>query len=206
MELRDYLQIIFRSLGILIATTLIAGILGYLWAKSQPVRYEASATIVVDKPSLAAAQGAGDYRYDKYYAQEASAMYADTLTSWLASPGTVREIHEKAGLKTPDVSLAKLRKIFRASREPSTGVVIASTREDADSAQRLVSTAVTLLDERTAAQRSDDDPDQYFVLEKDEIITTKVEQEPLLNALVAAIGGLILGLIFVFLRAYMKQK
>lgn len=204
MELKDYFKIIKQSLAVIIALFVLGGLGGYLWAKKQPIKYETSASAVVDKPSTAAAAGE-TYRYDKYYALQASGLFADSLAAWLSSPSGVHEAYEKAGLPVPEISLKKLSQTFRVNREPTSSLVVSIVDTDQSRSEKLANAAMSALEEQLTAQRSDEDPDQFFTLAKNQVVTGKVKASPAVNSVLGALGGLILGLIYAFGRAYLKD-
>lgn len=204
MELRDYLKIINQSIAVIISLFIIGSLAGYLWAKKQPIKYETSASAVVDKPSTAAAAG-DTYRYDKYYALQASGLFADSLAAWLSSPSGVYEAYEKAGLPVPDISLKKLSQTFRVNREPTSSLVVSIVDTDQLRGEKLANAAISAMEEQLIAQRSDEDPDQFFTLAKNQVVSGKVKVNPAVNLVLGALGGLILGLIYAFGRAYLKN-
>lgn len=205
MELRDYLQIINRSKGLIALITLLitAAVIG--WSVAQPVKYESSATIVVNKPNPVSQRDVAFYQYDKYYSIQAASLYADTLAAWLSSPGTAKEIYEKAGLPVPDVNLKKLSRIFKPRRLPPVSLSIAVKDQDRTKAEKLVNASIAILDERTQEQNKGDNADHHFNLIGGATVTAPARPDLAVNTIIGLIGGLLLSLIIVFLRHYLKE-
>lgn len=206
MELRDYLKIITKSWSTVLAFTLAFAILVAVWSVMQPIKYEAGVTIVVNKPSTVPQRSADYFQYDKYYSIQASSLFADTLTAWLSSAGTAKEIFETANLPVPDVSLRKLGRIFKPRRQPPVTLTITVKDVDRARAEKLVKAAVAVLEERTAEARKNDDPDHYFALIAGPSVIAEVRQDILLNSLIGALAGLTIGTVAVFLREYLKRR
>lgn len=206
MELRDYLKIIGRSWPLIIGTTLVITLLVVAWSVLQPVKYESAATLVVNKPNTVPQRAANYFQYDKYYSIQASSLYADTLTAWLSSPSTSKEIYEKAGLPVPEVSLKKLGRIFKPRRLPPVTLGVTVIDTDRDKAERLVNAAVAIMEQKTEEQRKGDDPDHYFTLISSPAVTAEARQDLLLNTIIGLVGGLLAGLVAAFLKEYLRRS
>ncbi len=149
MELRDYIKIIGRYwITILVITLGLAAVIA-IWSEVQPIKYDASATVVVNKPDTVPQRTANYFLYDKYYSIQASSLYADTLTAWLSSASTAKEIYEKAGYPVPNVSIKSLGKIFKPRRLPPVTIDIDVIDTDQSKAQKLADAAVEILNEKT---------------------------------------------------------
>lgn len=205
MELRDYLKIITRSAGLIASMAVLFAVLAGIWSVRQPIRYESNAIIVVDKPTIAPA-GATEYQYDKYYALEASDLFADTLAVWLASPSTVQRIYTAAGYEVPEISLKKMARIFKVNRQPTSNVIVTIADTDETKSRKLIDAAVAVTDEYVISQRNDEDPSQFFTIDAGETVTGVLKQNTVINVILGLLAGLILGMILAFLRAYLKQK
>lgn len=205
MELRDYLKILGQSWLSIALITLIVAVLTAVWSVAQPIKYESAITMMVNKPNTVPQRSANYFQYDKYYSIQASSLFADTLTAWLSSPSTAKEIYEKAGLTVPNVNLKKLGRIFKPRRMPPVALSVTVTDQDLDKAEKLVNAAADVLEEKTEQQRKGDDPDHYFTLISGSVVTAEAKPDLLLNTLIGLVGGFILGLIVAFLRAYLRQ-
>ncbi len=206
MELKDYLRMISRSWQLIIGITILVTALVLVWSVLQPVKYESSTTVVVNKPNPVSQRSVSFFQYDKYYSIQASSLFADTLTAWLSSPSTAKEIFEKAGFPVPDVNLRKMSRIFKPRRLPPATLNVTVVDKDREKAEKLVSAAVAVIEEKTEEQRKNDDPDHYFTIISGSMVTAAAKQDLLINTLVGLIGGLILGLIGGFLREYLRKQ
>lgn len=206
MELRDYLLIIKKSWGLIVWITLLITIATIIWSVTQPIKYEAGVTIVVNKSNPVPQRNANFFQYDKYYSIQASSLQADTLAAWLTGPGTAQEIFAKAGYVVPDESLKKLGRIFKPRQLPPVTLIITLTDKDKTKAEKLVQATVTLLDEKTKEQRKNDDPDNYFSIISGPTVVAQAKQDLLVNTLLALLGGAIVGLIVAYLKHYLKES
>lgn len=206
MELRDYLKIIGKYWLTIVGLTALVTIATIAWSVTQPVKYESSIVIAVNKPNTVPQRNASYFQYDKYYSIQASSLYADTLNAWLSSAGTAKEIYEKAGYAVPDVSIKKLGRIFKARRLPPVTLGVSVVDRDKEKAEKLVTAASQVLEARTEEQRKGDDPDHYFTLINDTIVTAEAKQDVPLNTAIGLIAGLILGFIVAFLRDYLRRS
>lgn len=205
MELKDYIRIISKSWLMILIITLLVTLATVIWSKVQPLKYESGVTLVVNKPNTVPQRAVGYYQYDKFYSIEASSLYADTLTSWLSSAGTAKEIFEYAGLPVPNVSLKKLGRIFKPRRLPPVTIGVTVINKDRERAEKLVKAAVAVVEEKTEEQRRGDDPDHHFAIIAGPTVTAEVRQSIALNSLLGLIAGLIIGLAVAFLREYLKK-
>ncbi len=205
MELKDYLKIIGRSWVTILGLAAAVAILTLAWSLLTPIKYESSAAVVVNKPNPVPQRGANYYQYDKFYSIQASSLQADTLTAWLSSAGTAKEIYEQAGLPVPEVNLKKLSKIFKPRRLPPATLNVTVADRDKARAEKLVTAAVDILEKRTEDQRKADDPDHYFNLLTSRVVTAPAKPDLMLNIVLGLIGGLILGLMTAFLKEYLRR-
>lgn len=204
MELRDYILMLRQSLAIMIGLPLIFTLAAIAWATARPVEYQAIAALTVDKPAV---QNVSDqYQYDKYYALQASGLYADTLGSWTRTPSMAQEAYRAAGLSVPDIAPEKLGKIFNASRRPISSLLITIVQPDRQQAERLVKGAVAVIEAKAAAQKQDSDPSEFFVIINDGVTVGALKTDPILSAITGLIAGLVLALTLSFFRAYLRGK
>jgi capsular polysaccharide biosynthesis protein len=206
MELKDYLRIIGRSWSLILGITAIVAILTILWSVLQPVKYESSQTLVVTKPNTVPQRAASYYQYDKYYSLQASSLYADTLASWLADPGTAKDIFEKAGYPVPAVNLRKLSRIFKPQQYPPVTLRVTAKDQDRNKAEKLVKTAAKVASDKTDQQNKGDDPDHYFAIIAGSPVTVQVKQDMPINGLLGLIAGLIIGSMTAFLKDYLRKE
>lgn len=205
MELKDYLKIIGKSWTTIFGIAALVTILITIWTMIQPLKYDASNTIVVNKPDPVSQRTATYYQYDKYYSIQASSLYSDTLAAWLSSPDTAKEIYEKADYPVPDVSLKKLAKIFKPRQQPPVTVSVTIRDQDKDKAEKLVNASIDVLKTKVAQQHASDAQGDYFEVFNGKTIVLPARQDLLLNMVIGAVAGLILGFMTAFLREYLRS-
>src|SRR4030043_1642293 len=114
MELREYYKILRSHISIIVYVVLIAVVVAYAWSvrKSQT----SSASFIL-KISRTESQNTADYQYDQFYRLQADEKFTETISGWLKSPGTTREIFSKAGIDSENDSMRQLSKSFRAEKK-----------------------------------------------------------------------------------------
>lgn len=205
MELKDYLKIITSSWSFILGVTVVTTLVFTIWSIMQPLRYDASNTIVVHKPDQVAQKTAAFYQYDKYYSIQASSLYADILASWLASPDTAKEIFEQADYPVPDVSLKKLTKIFKPRRQPPVTISVTIRDQDKEKAERLVNGAIEVLKNKVTLQQSNEVVGENFAIFNGKTIVVPARVDLLLNMVLGLIAGLLLGFTAAFTRQYLRS-
>ncbi len=205
MELGEYLRIIKNGSKVIIATALLLAVLAGIWAAMQPVKYQATSTVSVKKQNTVVQQSAPYYQYDEYYAIQASSYFSEALTAVMSSPGTIKEIYEKAGHPLSDVSIQALAKAIKVRRVPPVSLDMTVTDTDREKAESIVKTAVAVAAEKAELQNRDDATDDVFATVPGGLVIGKSKPDVVTTGIIGLIGGLLLGLIVVFLAHYTKK-
>lgn len=204
MELRDYLHILRPYLALLIAIPVGLFLLGYVLSARQPVKYDASTTLTVEKQQAVPQAASNFYQYDKYYAQLAGTIFADTVAGWLRSPGPVVEIYTRAGLPVPSGSAADVGRVFRVGKGQNTTVMVLTVTDvSADNARKIIETAKSVVNDKIAELKSKNNDPSYFLISSTPTETFTVKPQPILTALLGGISGLIVAFALAFILAYL---
>lgn len=98
VPLSYYWTAVKRRFLLIIVVALLAGLVGYgITARSQP-RFEVHFSYIV---SLAEREQAPEYRFDGYYALQATDLFTTTLAGWIAAPEVGVAAYREAGLVAP---------------------------------------------------------------------------------------------------------
>ncbi len=206
MELADYLKMMSKGWKSILTYVAILGVVAGVWAYLQPAKYQASATIVVAKKNNITQKTINYYQYDEYYAIQASGYFSESLASLMASPGTVKEIYDRAGYPLTDLSLQALTKAIKVRRVPPVSIEMVMVSTDKVRAEKIIETAIIVASEKTEAQRRNDDPNDAFVAVTGNVVTGFAKPSVIVNGIIGMIGGLILGMIVVFMNHYTKKS
>jgi capsular polysaccharide biosynthesis protein len=80
MELKEYIKIIRKEFKLILIAAIITGSSALLFSTIQPVKYETSLSLFVNKDKT---QETDDFKYDGYYALQASEIISDSIEQWL---------------------------------------------------------------------------------------------------------------------------
>lgn len=133
---------IVQSLPILLLISALAGIGAFFITKSLPPTYEVHFSYTI---SLSQREAEGEFRFDGFYALQATELFARTVAGWSRSPELIMRAHELAGLASPPVSLREVRKLVRAEQVAPQLVEVSvqhTKKEDAEKLARGLVAAV----------------------------------------------------------------
>ncbi|MEI9966798.1 MAG: hypothetical protein WDN67_04160 [Candidatus Moraniibacteriota bacterium] len=140
MELREYLDIIWRDRRFLGGVFLLGLALGLLVFLFQPVRFQGSLLLNIGRSVSAQAPVSGEYTYDDFYRLQADERFADTVVRWLQSPRIIEDINHEfaAHMEGPGA------KSFHASRLSSQVVEVTFTHPNPHALAPLSDALVTV--------------------------------------------------------------
>ena len=200
MELKEYLKIIKRGISLVLSLTLLVGLAALIFTASQETLYETSLSLSI---SRADTQETLDYKYDQYYAIQASELFANTVEQWLKSPEVATKIYQKAEVELPVKSLRKLTKKFRANKMASQYVEVGFKAKSKDEAKRISSATLAVLQDKAALLSQVDRTALFSIIGAEPVI---VEDKPDigLNTFLGLVTGLFLGIGLAFLKEYFR--
>jgi len=205
MELREYFKIIGKYGKLFWAVVIITIVATFLFTKMQPKSFLAATTLTVNKTSAIKQSQINYYIFDNYYNVQSSGLFSQIVVSWLSSPAVVNDIYTKAGLPLPNVSQAKLAKIFKAIREEPATVNVSINDSNRDEAEKLVNAAAAVVQEKTNELGQSDSENVYDIVKFTPVVT-ETTQNLWLNLLIGAVAGLILGAILALAVDYFKAE
>jgi len=202
MELREYYKILKSNVSVLIYTVIIVVVAAYAWSVRAAQTYTASMLLNINRTET---QATADYRYDQFYRLQADDKFADTVAQWLAAPGVAKDIFEKAGISTDQITMRQLSKSFHAEKLSVNIVNVRYSTENQDEAERIAPAVESVVSDKTKSlNASAKDPD-WFQIDSSNFILLKNVQDLRLNLGIAALIGLFLGTLFAFGKHYISE-
>lgn len=137
---RSFLVIILLSVG----ASLMAGVLASRAAKDWRVYY----SYVV---SMAEREQKSDFRFDGYYALQATDLFTETLAAWVTTPEVIVAAHAAARLPLPSQDSRVIGQLVEAKQSAPQLVQVTVKGSDQAHAKKLAEGLITVMKERVAA-------------------------------------------------------
>ncbi len=202
MELKEYLKIIKKNLKLILAIGVVAALSAFLFSTFQPVEYETSLPILISKNKT---QETDDFKYDGYYALQASEMLADTIAEWTKSPATVNAIYQEAEAFGNFGSIKSYAKKFTAKKMSSQHIEIKFNSGAKESAEKISSAAVKIINGKIKNLEENSEEEISFSVSGENPMIVEKKPDLLLNLFIGFISGLFLGIFIVFGKEYLKD-
>ncbi len=110
---KEYWQVMRQALPILVVISLAAAVLAYAVAANMAPQYRAHYSYLI---SLASREERADYRFDGYYAIQATDLFAATLAGWIRSPETIVAAFNRSDLAVPTQNPRDLTRIVKSEK------------------------------------------------------------------------------------------
>lgn len=117
----SYKLTIERSLPWILSASFIAALVAYSLLRFWGPTYEVHFSYVV---SLAEREPAADFRFDGYYALQATDLFSQTLAEWIQTPEIVIAAYTRAALPAPPTTAAGLRRMVTSAKRAPQLVVV----------------------------------------------------------------------------------
>lgn len=134
MSLAEVWRPVRKRWGLLVALALAAAILAGAAVQRAGPLYRAHFSYLV---ALQEREAAGEFRFDGYYALQATDLFAATLAQWLATPELSARAYEAAGLPLPGPDGRELTRAIEARKAAPQLVTVAAAAESAAAAEAL---------------------------------------------------------------------
>jgi len=204
MELKEYLRIIKKHLFLILACALITTTGGYLFARQQSTKYEAVGDITVVPQGAAELKNV--YEYDGYYALQAATIFTTTISSWLASPDSVMEIYQKAGLDIKGQTSKSLSKFIKTTPVlNSVALKFQLQTASKENTLKLAKGVNELVKEKTETFNQTAGSKTKFSLNLSEPLIIENRPPVGLITLCALVVGAVLGIFLAFLKEYLRS-
>ena len=204
MELKEYLKIIQKNLGLIIISIILVALFAYLFTLKQPIVYEADVSLtIIPKPGI---ELKNVYEYGGYYDLQAATLFGTTIASWLSSPDVVTEIYKRAGYEIKEVTSKALAKLIKTTLAPSSFSIKLQLKDrDKNKAQKLARATTEVIQNKTAEFNQKAGAKANFEIVASEPVIFEVKPKKEFNTLVGALAGLILGIFLAFVAEYFKK-
>lgn len=133
MEFRMW-NLVKRKLPIILLASVMAATVALVGAKQVKPSYETHFSYVV---SLSEREAAPEYRFDGYYALQATDLFSATLARWLLAPETVVAAYTEAGLPLPSDDPRQIERAVIAEKTSAQLVAVTVQGPTSDTAERL---------------------------------------------------------------------
>ncbi|MBU4338624.1 hypothetical protein KKB43_00345 [Patescibacteria group bacterium] len=199
MELKEYIRIFKKEKNIISGTVLLVLILTLIFSGLKEVSCENDMLLLISRSGT---QNTDDYKYDGYYAVQASDIFADNASQWLASASIASEIYIRAKAESELRSLKDFSKIFKADKLSSQYVRVRYRSKDKETAIDLAHAITDVLQEKAdLLSRSSIEQISFKIIYSDPL-SIESKSDFLLNGILAIIGGLFLGIFMALGKNY----
>jgi capsular polysaccharide biosynthesis protein len=144
----NYWQALQQKMPVLLVISVGAAIIAYVIVRSLGPSYETHFSYLI---SLSDRDQTNTYRFDGYYALQATDLFSSTLAEWVQSPEVVVATYRQAGRQLPSDNPQSLRGIITATKAAPQLVQVTVTTKDKDETQKLTQALLTVM-ERNVAQ------------------------------------------------------
>ncbi|MBU0708599.1 hypothetical protein KJ596_02485 [Patescibacteria group bacterium] len=200
MELKDFLAPFCKRWKPVLLVPFTLGVLAYICSSYLPLKYQASATIYVQRTPE---QSQGEFfTYEGYYAYKAAQEYADTITGFLESPDIIRQAGLIVWESVSEDRQRQLQNSVSATKVAPQLVQVVVTFGSTDEAKQILTALVQAVDTSTKSLNQLGGGETKIGLLTEGLLTETVRPRRLLNALVAAGAGIIIVCVWVWLREY----
>lgn len=203
MEIKDYLQIIKKHLGLFLGIVFGCIILAIVLTISRPVTYTAQTSFTASKSSISDPLEHYDEINKVCSTTQLTGSYAQTVSLWFTSAAVVKEIYQQGDLEVPNVTQDKLAKTFKAIHSLEGVIRVTVNGRNKDDLVKLLDSASIVMQGKTA-DFTDLDKNTYKLTE-DTPIVTQDSPSLVLNILIGLIAGLILAVLTVLTLQYFKN-
>ena len=202
MELKEYIKIIKKNSKLILAVAVIVGLSAFLFSVLQPVKYETSLSLFVNKDKT---QETDDFKYDGYYALQAGEIIVGSVVEWLKSPETVNAIYQEAGVERDFKSFKNYTKKFTAKKMSAQYVEVKFKTNSREDAEKISAAIVKITESKIKTLKESSEQELSFSIESGKPIIIESKPNAFLNLIIGLISGFVLGIFVVFGREYFRQ-
>lgn len=199
MELKEYLSILKKQKNIILNSVIALLVLTTAFSLAKPASYDSDLILLIGRNGT---QDTANYKYDGYYAVQASDIFADNVSQWLGSASLVREIYSRSGVRSDSGTLNSFAKLLSAKKLSSQYVEVRYATADSQSAVKLAHAITDVLGERAEALRAASGEEISFKIIYNDPLTLKAPNNLLLNGALALAGGFLLGIFLALGKEY----
>lgn len=203
MELKEYLKIFKKEKNVISGAILSVLVLTLIFSGLRGVYFDNDMLLLISRSGT---QNTPDYKYDGYYAVQASDIFADNVSQWLASASIASEIYLKAKAESEMRSLKDFSKAFKADKLSSQYVRVRFQSKDRDTAKKISYAMIDVL-QKKADLLSESSVEQIsFKVIYSDPLSVENKSDLLSNGILAVIGGLFLGIFMALGKNYFSDE
>ncbi len=191
-------EILLKHKFIWIFALLVALAAGFFsWQRGE--KFTTSLALTISRQGT---QQAIDYKFDNFYALQASDEFGNTVVGWLKTPEVASAINKNAGISSSGWSLSSLSGRFKASKISSNLVEVRyGTRSEAEARQLAGAIGQIISDKTNLINTSSDQGIAFSVISGEPVIVKNV-YDLWINILAGFLVGLVFGFFISVARDY----
>jgi capsular polysaccharide biosynthesis protein len=143
-----YIQAVKRAMPLLLLAALVLAASGYLLARSAGPVYEVHYSYLV---SLKTRDQVPEYRFDGYYALQATDLFTATLARWTTTPEVIVAALNEGGISPVPQDAQALSRYVRSEKTAPQLVEVTVTGSSAAKAQRLAAGLQKVMEKNIAS-------------------------------------------------------
>ena len=202
MELKEYIKIIRKNFKLVLGVAIITGISTFLFSIIQPLKYEVSLSLFVNKDKT---QETDDFKYDGYYALQAGEVITDSVVEWLKSPEIVNSIYQKAEVVYDFKSIKSYTKKFIVKKMSAQYIEVKFKTNNKEDAEKISLVIVEVIKSKVENLRENSEQELSFLIENEKPIIIESKPDAFLNLIIGFVSGLFLGFFVVFGKEYFSS-
>lgn len=203
MELKEYFKIFKKEKNIISSTILVLLVLVLIFSSLRGVFFENDMLLLISRNGT---QNTPDYKYDGYYAVQASDVFADNVSQWLGSASVANEIYARAKAENEMKSLKDFSKVFKADKLSSQYIKVRYSSKDKETAINLAHAMVDVLQEKADLLAASSAEQIGFKVIYSEPLSVENKSDLLVNGILAIAGGLFLGIFLALGKNYFSDE
>lgn len=201
MELKEYIAIFKKEKNTIGGAVLSVLVLALALSGLKGAFYDNDMLLLISRNGT---QNTADYKYDGYYAVQASDIFSDNISQWLSSASVVSEIYIRAKAENEMKSLKSFSKVFKADKLSSQYVRVRYSSKDRETAKNLARAMINVLQEKADLLSGASAEQIGFKVIYSDPLSVENKSDFLLNGVLAVIGGLFLGIFMALGKNYLE--
>ena len=202
MEFIEYLRAIKKRWVFVVVLTVIIALLGMVAANFIAKKYDVSISLAIAREGK---QETVDYKYDGYYAIQASEIFSENVESWFYSAEIVKQILDKAEVQMDVRNVNAYQRFFSARKLAAQNVQVKFTASSEEQAQEILMAVDEVVNKRTKILNEASDGAFFTVIMESPIVVDRTPDYAI-GVIAGAVVGLIVSIFLVFIFAYLKKQ
>lgn len=202
MELKEYIGIFKKEKKVISGTILSVLVFVLILSGLKGAYYDNDMLLLISRSGT---QNTPDYKYDGYYAVQASDIFSDNVSQWLGSASIANEIYTRAKAESEMRSLKDFSKVFKADKLSSQYVRVRYQTSSREAAIKLAHAMADVLQEKADLLSKSSVEQIGFKVIYSDPLSVESKSDLLFNGILAVIGGLFLGIFMALGKNYFEN-